>query len=163
MTFGFLPALTEAYFLEWVPTLLFGQNSQKLHKNEENGTDRRTLPFIFFYYRPQLRKGNVFTSVCQEFCLGGVYPSMHWGRHPQGQTPTPWADTTRGRHPLGKIPPPNACWDTHLPAQCILGYTPLPRRPLQRTVRILLECILVFITVLVICLSCKTCLIWETS
>ena len=28
-------------------------------------------------------QGNVFTSVCQEFCpRGGVYPSMHWGRHP---------------------------------------------------------------------------------
>ena len=44
-----------------------------------------------------------------------------------------------GRHPL-----PSACGDTHPPAQCMLGYTPPhPRRPLQRTVRILLECFLV--------------------
>ena len=60
-------------------------------------------------YRPQtkLPKGNVFTSVCQEFCPLGVYLNMHWCRHPPGQTPPP------------------------------------PRRLLQRTVRILLECILV--------------------
>ena len=44
------------------------------------------------------------------------------GRHPS--TDTPKADPL-GRHPLGRHP------------------TPLPRRPLQRTVRILLECILV--------------------
>ena len=44
---------------------------------------------------------------------GGVYPSMHWDRHPPGQTPP--------------------------------GQTTPSRRPLQRTVRILLECILVHI------------------
>ena len=56
-------------------------------------------------YHPQtkLRKGNVFTSVCQKFCAygGGVYPR---------------AD------PPGRHPPPR-------------------RWLLQRTVRILLECI----------------------
>ena len=30
------------------------------------------------------------------------------------QADTPWADT----------PLPSACWDTHTPAQCLLGYTP---------------------------------------
>ena len=76
------------------------------------------------------------------------------GRHPPGQTPLqqthpPWVDTPLSRHSpadtLGRQPP----------AQCMLGYTypcpvhavihapPLPRRPLHRTVRILLECILV--------------------
>ena len=56
------------------------------------------------------------------------------GRHPPGQTPslgradtplgrhppradTPWADTPLGRHPLS-----SACWDTHTPTQCMLGY-----------------------------------------
>ena len=50
-------------------------------------------------------------------------------RHFPGQTP-PWADTPP--HPVhaGIHPPPSTCWDT-------------PQRPLQRTVRILLECILV--------------------
>ena len=48
--------------------------------------------------------------------------SVHAGIHPPGQTP-PWADT-----------PP--------------GQTPPSRRPLQRTVRILLECFLVSLQVL---------------
>ena len=57
------------------------------------------------FYRPQtkLRKGNVFTSVCQEFCpqRGKVYTPL---------ADTPWADTpppnqtasaTDGTHPTG--------------------------------------------------------------
>ena len=54
-----------------------------------------------------------------------VCPSMHWSRQPPpaqymlGYTPP--GQTPPGRHPLGRH----------------------PRRPLQRTVRILLECILV--------------------
>ena len=59
-----------------------------------------------------------------------------WGRgvsqHALGQTPT------LGRHPARQTPPP-----ADPPAQCMLGYTPPSRRPLLRTVRILLECILV--------------------
>ena len=76
------------------------------------------------YYRPQtkLRKGNVFTPVCQSFCsregvsAQGVYHSMHWER-------PPWQTPLLGRHPLVRHP--------------------LPRRSLQRTVHILQECILV--------------------
>ena len=62
-------------------------------------------------YRPQtkLRKGNVFTSVCQEFCLqgGGVHPPC---RHapprpnmPPGQKPPPRQTATAadGTHPTG--------------------------------------------------------------
>ena len=49
-----------------------------------------------------------------------------FGRYPPGQTP-PWAETPLGRH----FPMPSASWDTPL------------WQPLQRTVRILLECILV--------------------
>ena len=60
------------------------------------------------------------------------------GRHPDGQTHTP----------AGQTPP----------TQCMLGYSPCPvhagihtphlspRRPLQQTVRILLECILVYVS-----------------
>ena len=54
---------------------------------------------------------------------------------------TPWADTRPlgrhplGRHPSGQTPQADTPW----------ADTPLPQgRPLQRTVRILLECILVF-------------------
>ena len=103
------------------------------------------MPTQTYCYRPQtkLRKGNVFTPVCQSFCswvslsqhaLGsgvsacgprGVWclPQPHLlGRSPQqtpGQTPF-----LLGRHPPGQTPP-------H------------PSWPLQRTVRILLQCILV--------------------
>ena len=72
------------------------------------------------------------------------------GRHPLGRH-SPWADTPLGRHPFlsrhpqadtpradtpGQTPPcpvhagihtpplPSACWDTHPPVQCMLGYTP---------------------------------------
>ena len=68
------------------------------------------------FYRPQtkLRKGNVFTSVCQEFCpRRGVST-------PPRQTPPTWADTTTPK----QTRPPS-------------------RRLLQRTVHIILECILV--------------------
>ena len=70
------------------------------------------------YYRLQtkLRKGNVFTSVCQEFC-------------PQGREVCIPACMGQGELciPLGRYPPAD---------------TP-PRQPLQWTVRILLECVLV--------------------
>ena len=75
------------------------------------------------YYRPQtkLRKGNVFTSVCQEFCpqvgVSARHPPGRLGRHPPTLPP--------GRHAPGQSPHPKR------------------RRPLQRMVRILLECILV--------------------
>ena len=64
--------------------------------------------FIYFsYYRPQkkLRKGNVFTNTCQEFCPqdgGGCLPDTpldRLGRHPPWQADTPWADIPLGRHP----------------------------------------------------------------
>ena len=149
-----------------------------------------------FNYRPQqyLRKGNVFTSVCQEFCPGegggvvclgrhplgrhhlpgqpllGRHPLRHprqtppcadnpWTeppplvRHPPGQY-TPRAETLIGQTPptLGRHPPPWA-YNPHPGQTPPWADTPLadtspppPRRPLQQmAVRILLECILVFI------------------
>ena len=57
------------------------------------------------------------------FTEGGVYTPP--GRHPLGRHPTPPRQTLPSR----QIPSP-------------LGSTPPPRRPLQRTVRILQECIL---------------------
>ena len=67
----------------------------------------------------------VFTGVCDSVHRMGCV-----SQHGLGQTPPP-ADTSL----------PSACWDTHPPAQCMLGYMPAPRGPLQRTVRILLKCI----------------------
>ena len=60
-----------------------------------------------------------------------VYPNMHWGRYPNTQRILGYT-----------TPPPSACWDTHPPGQTPLVDNP-SRRPLQRTVRILLESILV--------------------
>ena len=50
----------------------------------------------------KLRQGNIFTSVCQEFCSrGGVSASVHGVIHPPGRHPrvdTPQADTPRPVH-----------------------------------------------------------------
>ena len=48
----------------------------------------------------KLRQGNIFTSVCQEFCpLGrGVSASVHAGIHPTGR------HTLESRHPLADTP-----------------------------------------------------------
>ena len=81
----------------------------------------------------KLRQGNVFTGVYQLFCSWEVSASVHAGIH------TPWADPTwkhtPWKHiPLKHTPPPEAHpspWNQ----------TP-PRRSLQQTVRILLECFL---------------------
>ena len=111
----------------------------------------------------KLRKGSVFTPVCQSFCSwgGGCLAQCMLGY-------TPWADTPPGRHPLGQHPP----WADTLradipPEQTAPGQTPLypvhagihPRPVhagihsaqcmqgltwlLLQTVHILLECILV--------------------
>ena len=84
----------------------------------------RSVSWKVVNYRPQtkLRKGNVLTSVCQEFCP--------WGEgsvHPLTDTPRqiPPGRHTPGRHPLSRHP---------------LADTPTK---MQQTVRILLECILV--------------------
>ena len=63
------------------------------------------------------------------FKEGGVYPSTHRADTPLLVRHPPWADTPLplGRHfLLGRHTPgqtPSACWDTHTPAQCMLGYT----------------------------------------
>ena len=84
------------------------------------------------FYRPQMkvRKGNVFTSVCQEFCPHWVYPSMHWGRHPSWSD-TPWSDTPWSDTPPGQTLPSDQT-------------APLVRHPPDCPCSILLECILVY-------------------
>ena len=64
----------------------------------------------FCFYRPQtkLRKRNILTRVCQEFCPqgGGMHPLGRYpptGRHPPGQTPL-------GKHPLGRDPQADTPW-----------------------------------------------------
>ena len=71
---------------------------------------------------------NVFKPVCHSVQGGGAYPSMQWGGGVclwvKGMC-TPRGHTHPGRHPLGRHP--HSLW----------------RWPLNRVVRILLECILV--------------------
>ena len=69
-------------------------------------------------------KGYVLTHVCPSFCSWGVCLSACWDTTPQTRHP-------QTRHPLGPGTPPGT---RHLP---------LCRRLLLRTLRILLECILV--------------------
>ena len=125
---------------------------------------------MYYIYRPQtkLRKGNVFTNVCQEFCprQGVVYLSACWDTHPLGRHP-PWVDTPKEKHPSGAYTPradAQSPWaDTPPgrhppPGQTPLGQIPpgqtLPqedtssRRLLLRLVRILLQCILVQLRIL---------------
>ena len=62
-------------------------------------------------YRPQmkLRKGNVYTPVCQSFCSRGQCLLYH----------RPWADTP-SRHPTGQTPPCPVHAVLHPSAQCML-------------------------------------------
>ena len=49
-------------------------------------------------------------------CLADPQGRHSSGRHSLDRHTPFWADT----------PLPSACWDTHPPTQCMLGYTPLP-------------------------------------
>ena len=66
----------------------------------------------FLHHYGKLRQGNIFTSVCQEFCPQRGSASVHAGVHtPLGRPPC--------RHPLGRNPPgkhPPTPWtDIHSP------------------------------------------------
>ena len=76
-------------------------------------------------YRPQLSCGKVMFSQASVILFTEGVSARH---HPAGQTPCPL-----GRHPPRQTPPPGK--ERH-PPPC--------RRLLQRTVRILLECIVYF-------------------
>ena len=110
----------------------------------------KSLSLIIPFYRLQTKlwKGSVFRPVYQSFC-------SHRGdvsQHTLGQTPTPGQILPPGRHPLRQTPPCPVHAGIHpLPSEC--RDTPPSRRPLLRTVRILLECILVLST-FSICFFC---------
>ena len=105
----------------------------------------------------KLGQGNIFTSVCQEFCPqggGGCLPQCMLGytlldqahppgsRTPPGQAHTPWTrHTPQGADPPGPGTPPQS---RHTPPRP--GTPPgsrLQHTVNERPVRILLECILV--------------------
>ena len=97
-----------------------------------------TINSVSYFYCPQRSCGKVMFLHLSVILFTGGWVS---GRHPLLDRHFPsWADTPLGRHPLGQTPPPRA--DTNPPGRHLpLGGHPSPsRRPLQRTVRILLEC-----------------------
>ena len=107
---------------------------------------------IFNNYRPQRSCGKAMVSqACVKYSVhGGGSASVHAGIHP------PQSDPGAGCLPqcmLGYTPPPSQTPGSGCLLQCMLGYTPgktspwaepppptadIPRRSLQRTVRILL-------------------------
>ena len=135
------PAISKADITPWLlgkPTHLlfvfaFQSWQQVTHETKNNTVARKTPVTLnpkppevgFPYHHPQtkLQKGNVFTSMCQEFCpQGGAVQlpgqTLHrqtppLGRYPPKQTPprqtSPWADTplrqtataAGGTHPTG--------------------------------------------------------------
>ena len=111
------------------------------------------VSFIITARKRSLGQGNIFSSMCQEFCLQGGSASVHAGiLHPLGPgTPTPQTDILPwSRHPsLGpgtpSSPQRKPPWTRHLPwsryppVQCMLGDTVI-----EWVVCILLECNLVF-------------------
>ena len=83
----------------------------------------------------KLGQGNIFRSVCQEFCSqGGVCTIACWDTPPPGPEADPPQEQRQTPPDQRQTPPPGA----DPPAQCMLGDTGN-----KRAVRILLECILV--------------------
>ena len=54
-----------------------------------------------FTVRNEVRQGNIFTGVCQSFCL----PQCMLGYIPRTDTPIPWQTPTRPHPETGRIPP----------------------------------------------------------
>ena len=103
------------------------------------------LPNVLFI-TAKLGQGNVFRSVCQEFCPqgGGLYPSMPCrspGPHPGGGGLRSLVGGVPGPHPGVFRPTPRGCVSQHALKQTL---PPSRWLPLQ-AVCILLECILVII------------------
>ena len=107
--------------------------------------DCSNLKRILIARKRSLGQGNIFRSVCQEFCpQRGWYPSMPCRSH----------DRPAGGSALGGLLPGGAC------SGGVPGGDPLGRL-LLRTVRILLECILVFVMILSSCRHFFTLKLWN--
>ena len=97
--------------------------------------------YSFLPAATKLGQGNIFTSVCQEFCPQGgrVSASVHAGISPPEQSPPdhapPGPGTPLSRPPQSRHPPP--------PGPGTPPGSRLQHTVNERPVRILLECILV--------------------
>ena len=108
----------------WVVVWVCYERREFGHMNA--GAIDQFLHESFTFYRPQtkMRKGNVFTRICQEFCPQGDACNTPWADTPLAGRHPPWqADTPLGRHTPSGQTPPSSTW------------------LLQRTTHILLECI----------------------
>ena len=84
-------------FCEWVHETSFCHEEKFSYESD----------LIFLEPVTKLGQGNIFRSVCQEFCPQGGSAPLHAGIHP------PWDQTpprnrpprNRGRHPLGPDTP----------------------------------------------------------
>ena len=106
----------------------------------ERGLSRFFVSIHLTYFNPS--GSNLHITVRKRSCGKVMFLQMsvsHSGRHPSGQT------LPLDRNPLGShIPQADTSpRQTHPPGRHAPDTSVFPRRPLQRTVRILLECILV--------------------
>ena len=120
----------EAEFMVQIPETAFISNFTMLVNDELFIAEiKGTHSFMLLPPANEVCEGYVFTDVC--LSRGGGCLPLVWGcvclpHTPRQTPPIPWADLP-SRHPpgqtptLGRLPP-----GRHLPAQCMLGYTPLP-------------------------------------
>ena len=115
-------------------------------------TNTKWLQHVWHHYRPQRSCGKVMFSQASVILSGGVYGRQPPGKHPPGRIPPgrhpSWADTSPRQtppHPVhaGIHTPYLVHAGIHIPCPVHAGIHAPLQRPLQRTVRILLECILV--------------------
>ena len=92
--------------------------------------------FLVTTCKRSLRQGNIFSTMCQEFCSQGGSASVHAGIPPPLEQASPWSRQPQTMHPHPHPPPGSR----PTPAQCMLGDTVN-----KWAVCILLECNLVII------------------
>ena len=89
---------------------------------------------IFTARKRSLGQGNIFSSVCQEFCTRGGLPQCILGYHPPPpQTRQNYQAPRWSRHPLDQAPPEQALpppWSRHAPRP---GTPPPEQTPPEQT------------------------------
>ena len=66
---------------------------------------RKLYPIVFYRPQTKLQKGNVFGSMCQEFCPQGVCIPAWTGQTPLGRYTLPSQSHPPGRYPQGSYTP----------------------------------------------------------
>ena len=111
---------------------------QLVQWSPENGPCKKYIKVLAITVRNELWQGNILTGVCHSVHSRGVCLSACWDTPTRADTPgqvPPGSHTPRQLHPPRQV---------HPQAGTTPEARPAPRRSLQWTVRILLECFLVF-------------------